>query len=378
MAIDVSPEPPRADAPTRPTPGEPARVAGGRRTLPDTSIVQLTLARLREFRREPEALFWSFIFPLLLAAGLGLAFRSRPPELLRVVVAESAPGAEALERTLEQGGGILVDIEPDSVALRRLYTGQVALVARPGADGGITYEFDPERPDGRAARFLVNDAVQRAAGRADPVPVEERRVMERGARYIDFFIPGLLGMNLMGSGIWGIGYSIVTARNRKLLKRLAATPMSRAEYLASHLLGRMVFLVAEILLLVGFAVAVFDVPLRGGLLPMLGVALLASLAFSGIGLLIASRVASVEAVSGLANLVMLPQWIFSGVFFSSQHFPDVLQPFIRVLPLTAVVDALRGSMLMGGGYGDLAQHLLIIGAWLLASFGAALALFRWR
>ncbi len=348
------------------------------RTLPDTSLVQLTLARLREFAREPEALFWSFVFPLLLAAGLGLAFRSRPPEVLRVAVVREAPGAAATIATLQHYRGLVVDVLDDSAATARLRTGQVALVAVPTGAGGVTYRFDPDRPDARAARFLVDDALQRAAGRADPVPVTESRVTERGARYIDFFIPGLLGMNLMGSGIWGIGYSIVTARTRKLLRRLSATPMSRAEYLVSHLLGRLLFLVIEVALLVGFGALVFDVPVRGNVFVLGLLVLLSSLAFSGLGLLVASRAATVEAVSGLTNLVMLPQWIFSGVFFSSRNFPDALQPFIRLLPLTAVVDALRANMLMGSDLVALSGHLAIIIGWLVVTFAVALRLFRWR
>lgn len=345
--------------------------------LPALSIVQLTLVRIKEFVREPEALFWSFVFPLLLAAGLGIAFRSRPPEQLRVALVRDA-ASDSLERILEKGGGLVVDILDDTVALRRLRTGQVALVADRDADGSMRYEFDPERPDGRAARFLVNDALQRAAGRPDPVKVVERKVQERGSRYIDFFIPGLLGMNLMSSGIWGIAFSVVTARNRKLLKRLAATPMSRAEYLASYLLSRLGFLAAEVLMIVGFGALVFNVPVRGSIGVFALISLLGAMSFSGLGLLVASRATTVEAASGLANLVMLPQWIFSGVFFSSKNFPDALQPFISLLPLTATVDALRGNLLMGSGLVELAPHLAVILGWLVVTFVVALRLFRWR
>jgi ABC transporter DrrB family efflux protein len=345
--------------------------------LPALSLVQLTLVRIREFVREPEAMFWSFGFPLLLAAGLGLAFRSRPPETLRVAVVR-ASASDSIERVLEKGGGLVVDVLDDSTAIRRLRTGQVALVATQRPDGTLAYEFDPDRPDSRAARFLVNDALQRAAGRTDPLPVAERKVQERGSRYIDFFIPGLLGMNLMSSGIWGIAFSVVTARNRKLLKRLAATPMSRAEYLASYLLSRLAFLTVEVLVIVGFGALVFNVPVRGSIAVFSLIVLLGALAFSGLGLLVSSRVATIEAVSGLTNLVMLPQWIFSGVFFSSKNFPDVLQPFISVLPLTAVVDALRGNLLMGSGLVELAPHLAVIAVWAVVAFVVALRMFRWR
>ncbi|HET7109588.1 MAG TPA: ABC transporter permease, partial [Gemmatimonadales bacterium] len=199
-----------------------------------------------------------------------------------------------------------------------------------------------------------------------------------GARYIDFFIPGLLGLNLMGSGIWSIAFAVVTARKQKLLKRLVATPMSRAQYLMSFLLSRLFFLVVEVGVLVGFGALVFGVPVRGSLVTLGGVCLVGALAFSAMGLLVASRARTVEAVSGLANLVMLPMWIFSGVFFSSANFPRALQPFIQALPLTGAVDALRAVMLRGATLGSVTGELLLLLAWLVVPFVLALSLFRWR
>ncbi len=220
--------------------------------------------------------------------------------------------------------------------------------------------------------------MQRAAGRRDPVVVAERRIHERGSRYIDFVVPGLLGLNLMGSGIWGLGFGIVDARRKKLLKRLVATPMPRAQYLASFMLSRLILLFAEVVTLLGFGALVFDVPLRGSLVALGVICLLSALSFSGLGLLIASRAKTMEGVSGLMNLVMLPMWIFSGVFFSSANFPAALQPVIQALPLTAVNDALRANMLQGAGLVTIAGEVAVIVAWTVGSFLLALKLFRWR
>jgi ABC-type multidrug transport system permease subunit len=228
------------------------------------------------------------------------------------------------------------------------------------------------------ARLVADEAVQRGAGRSDPMPVREATVQERGSRYIDFFIPGLLGLNLMGSGIWSIAFAVVTARNRKLLKRLVATPMSRAQYLASFLVSRLIFLVLELAALLGFGIFVFDVPLRGSLGALLVVSLLAALTFSALGLLVSSRARTVEAVSGIANFVMLPMWIFSGVFFSAANFPAALQPFIQALPLTATVDSLRAVMLQGASLASLGGELALIAGWLVVPFVVALRIFRWR
>jgi ABC-2 type transport system permease protein len=185
-------------------------------------------------------------------------------------------------------------------------------------------------------------------------------------------------MNIMGGGMWSIGFSIVEARRKRLLKRLVATPMSRAQYLASYILTRLVFLVGEAVILVGIAAAAFGVPVRGSLAQLGLIAVAASLAFSGLGLLVSSRVRTIEAVSGLMNFAMLPMWVLSGIFFSSANYPAAFQPFIQALPLTAVNDALRANMLQGLGWQAVLPELGIITGWLIVSFVLALKMFRWR
>jgi ABC-type multidrug transport system permease subunit len=266
----------------------------------------------------------------------------------------------------------------DTAAARALRTGTIALVARVTGPSSVEYTYDPARGDAATAKLLVDRAVQRAAGRVDPVQVAERKVTERGSRYIDFVLPGLLGMNLMGSGIWGIGFAIVDQRAKKLLKRFMATPMSRAEYLASFLFSRLFFLILEVVVLLGFGALVFGVPMRGSLFTLAGICLLATLSFGGIGLLVSSRARTTEGVAGLMNLVMIPMWIFSGVFFSSSNFPSAVQPVIKLLPLTAVNDALRANMLEGASFAAVSSEILVIAGWLVVSFLLALKLFRWR
>ncbi len=341
-------------------------------------LVQLTLVRYREFFREPEAVFWVFIFPILLTAGLGIAFRRTAPERTAVAVVTSAPGSGEVLQALRQDSSLTVEALEDSAAADSLRTGRVALVVRAVTPGEVEYEYDADRPESRSTRLVVDEAVQRAGGQREVVRVTDRTVKERGSRYVDFVVPGLLGMNLMGSGIWGLGFAIVDARRKRLLKRLVATPMSRAQYLASFALSRMTLLIVEVVLLLGFAVIAFGVPIRGSLLLLVLVCVLSSLSFSALGLLIASRAKTVEGVSGLMNLVMLPMWIFSGVFFSASRFPDAIQPLIQVLPLTAVVDALRATMLQGAGPSRLLPELAVISGWLAVSFPLSLRLFRWR
>ena len=354
-----------------------ALTAAPRRRFVERSIVQLTLARFRGFVREPEAVFWTFVFPILLAVGLGVAFRSRAPERPHVGVL-AAGGASALVESLKRDSSLVAEVMDDSAAGRALRTGKIAILAKITGPTSVEYTYDPARGEASTAKLLVDRAVQRAAGRKDPVAVAERKVTERGSRYIDFVLPGLLGMNLMGSGIWGIGFAIVDQRGKKLLKRFMATPMSRAEYLASFMFSRLFWLVLEVVTLLGFGALVFGVPLRGSWTALSLICLLSALAFAGMGLLIASRARTTEGVSGLMNLVMLPMWIFSGVFFSSSNFPNAVQPVIKLLPLTAVNDALRANMLEGASLASLSGEILVIAGWLVVSFVLALRLFRWR
>jgi ABC-type multidrug transport system permease subunit len=341
----------------------------------DHPLAQLTLARMREFYREPEAIFWVFGFPIVLAFALGIAFRNRGPGELRVAVARAA-GDSSLAAALAHAPGLTAVVLDSTAARLELRTGRVALLVIPGDP--IVYRYDSTRTESRLARLATDDAVQRLHGRADPARVADARVTEPGSRYIDFLIPGLLGMNLMGSGLWGVGFSVVQARTKKLLKRFMATPMRRSHYLLSFILSRLVFLFVEVAALVGFGWWIFDVGVRGSIGAVGFITLLGALSFAGLGLLVASRARTVEAVSGLMNLVMLPMWIVSGTFFSYARFPDAMQPFVKALPLTALNDALRAVMIDGRSLAQLGTPLAIVAAWGLASFGVALAIFRWR
>ena len=338
----------------------------------DSSLAQLTLVRFREFIRQPEAVFWTFVFPILLAVGLGLAFRSKAPDRMNVGVVGPAIASLAKDSSLS------VKTFDDSAGARALRTGKVSLLVVTQGDGKVRYVYDPSRNESRTARLLVDRAIQSGAGRTDPVPVTETTVTDKGSRYIDFVIPGLLGMNLMGSGIWGIGFAMVDQRSKRLLKRFMATPMSRSQYLLSFLFSRLFFLILEVVTLLGFGAIAFGVPLRGSLVQLGVICLLSALSFSALGLLIASRAKTVEGVSGLMNLVMMPMWIFSGVFFSSSNFPGIVQPVIKALPLTSVNDALRANMLEGTQITALGVEMAVILGWLVISFVLALKLFRWR
>jgi ABC-2 type transport system permease protein len=336
-------------------------------------------ARMLELKREPEVVFWVFVFPLLLASGLGIAFRNKPADAssVAIVAGAGAQEAEALLLRSPQHASIKVDLQDGETARKGFRLGKYDLVIEPDGAGGLRYRYDPARPESVLARAAVNDALQTAAGRKDVVATSVVTSSEPGSRYIDFLIPGLLGMNLMNSGMWGIGFALVDMRQRKLLKRFVGTPMRRSDFLLALMSSRLVLMIIEIGLLLTLGILVFHMKVLGSVFSILLLGAAGAMCFGGVGLVTASRAQKIESVSGLMNLVMMPMWIFSGVFFSYERFPAVVQPLIKTLPLTALNDALRASILEGTPLVHQWPRLLVMFLWGSISFLLALRWFRW-
>jgi ABC-2 type transport system permease protein len=363
-----------------------ARGAGetGRVRVRLRAIGELARARFRQFYREPGGLFWTFGFPILLSIVLGIAFRNRDPEPVLVAVEmDSNPVREARSLRAAELLGKAPDVKvrrlaPTEAALA-LRTGRVSLVVVvDGEEHDYRYRFDPTRPESRLARSITDDILQRGEGRADAFTGRPEIVTEPGARYIDFLVPGLIGLGLMSTGLWGIGFSLAEMRARKLLKRLIATPMRRSDFLFSFLLVRAVLLPFELAPLLVAVRLLFDVGVRGSFVTLGVIVLVGGLTFAVMGLLLACRSESLQVVSGLINVVSFPMYLCSGVFFSSARFPDALQPIVRCLPLTALNDALREAMIDGAGLVEVSGKLGIVSLWGVASFVVALRFFRWR
>lgn len=338
-------------------------------------LAELVKARLREFLREPGYVFWVFGFPVLLAVGLGLAFRERPPEPPRVaVVAEADPARTA---ALLADHTLVAERLPRAQAERALARTKVDLLVDTDQNG-VVLRFDPAQERSRLARVVVKDALERAAGRTDRVPARESRVSEHGSRYVDFLLPGLIGLNLMGSSMWGIGFNLVLARKRRLLRRYAVTPMRHHHFLLAYFFSRAIFLALELALLVGFGKLVFGTTIRGNPFDVLVLGIVGAASFAGISLVVGSRLDNTEVANGWMNFIMLPMWILSGSFFTYERFPAWLKLPIRLLPLTAVNDGLRavyndGASLVGVGF-----ELGVLVAWGVLGFGIALKTFRWQ
>jgi len=339
----------------------------------------LLAARMLELKREPEVVFWVFVFPLLLALGLGIAFRNKPADATRVAVV-SGDEAQHVVSLLQSSAGhtaihaVIVDL---AAAKNGLRLGKYDLIIEPPHGGQVVYDFDPARPESVLSRDEVDQALQSALGRKDVIIATSAASSEPGSRYIDFLIPGLLGMNLMNSGMWGIGFALVDMRQRKLLKRFVGTPMRRGDFLLAIMTSRLLLMVIEIGLLLVFGVIFFHMRVLGSVFSIALLGGLGSLTFGGVGLLTASRAQKIESISGLINLVMMPMWIFSGVFFSYERFPAAIHPLIKALPLTALNDALRASILEGTPLLQQWPRLLVLGLWGGISFVLALKWFRW-
>jgi len=336
-------------------------------------VVQLTLMRLREMMREPGVLFWTFGFPVLISVALGIAFRVKGPE---PVVVGALPAVTAPARDALASAGVEVRPLDEAATKAALRSGQVAVVLVPPARPGepLTYRFDPARPEARSARATVDAILQKAAGRQDPLVVRDQEVSEPGSRYIDFLIPGLLAMNLMSGSMWGIGWVIVEMRVRKLLKRLLAAPMRRRHLLFAFGLSRLMVIPFEIGLILIFARLVFGVQVAGSYAALVLVSLAGSASFAAIAILVASRAQNTQTVS---DLVMLPMFVLSGVFFSSTHFPEVTRPFIGALPLTAMCDGIRAVTIDGAGLVGTLPYLGVLAAWGVVAFVLGLRWFRW-
>lgn len=346
---------------------------------PGHPLRELTVARVLEFVRSPAALFWTFGFPIVLAVVLGVAFREAPPRPVAIAVEREMPGARALAKTLGGAHGIEAQTMPAREARRALARGKLDLVVAAGDAGhDVLYRYDRTRPEARNARLAVHDAIERARGRTDRVRAKDETRREPGGRYIDFLVPGLVGLNIMSSAVWGIGFAVVDARKRRFLKRLAATPMSRAHFLLSFMLSRLFLLVVEVAVLVAFGWALFGVAVHGSLLAVGVISIVSALSMTGVAMLIAARPRNTEVAAGVANLFMLPSWLVGGAFFSYERFPASIQPYLRAVPLTAINDALRKVINEGLPLVAVSRELLTLTIWGVASFLIALRIFRWQ
>jgi len=334
---------------------------------------QVALTMFREFIRSKEAVFWTYAFPVLMAMVLGLAFGTKGNEPSRVAIVESASAAGLLA-AFDGAPTIDADVRPRDEADRALRASEVDLVIA-GSPGTWEAWFDEQRAASRLARFAVEDILSPRERR--PADHAVHKAATNGDRYIDFLIPGLIGLNLLGAGMWGIGFNLVHLRIKNMMRRLIVAPMEKAEFLLAFLVSRLGLVVLDALVIVAFGMLVFDVPVNGSWFLLIGLIALGAMSTTALGLVVASRPTTTEGVSGIMNLVTLPMWLMGGSFFATSYFPDYFRPLVNAMPLTHINDALRAVMIQGADISTVWPQVAFLAVFTLAGFTIALRIFRW-
>ena len=312
-------------------------------------LKELLLLQWRTFSREPGVLFWALAFPIILSGLLGAAFKKKGDQPLPVIFVASSPQEEAaahtLAETLPKGSLLTVSVESEAQATLSLKRGRAVMaVLHPAEPKSRRFLLDPSNNESELALRRCRGAL---AGEAKAEDIE---ILDaKGSRYIDFVLPGLFASSVINSCLWGVGWVLIDYRQKKFLRRMVATPMKKWQFFASLVMGRMVFLSIEFGTLFGFARWFFDVEIQGSHLAFLMVMLSGMLGFFGLASLIASRTSNPQVGIGLINALTLPMFVVSGMFFSYERFPAIVQPVLRYFPPTMMVDTLRSVMNEGAG-----------------------------
>lgn len=328
--------------------------------------------RWREFRREPSAFFFVILMPVLWMAILGFAFSGDRKTVYPVAIAGASPQTAVLLQSPDINSKVGTRVEAEAWMRR----GDVVLVVVPKGDQ-VSYVFDPANRASVAARQVVNDLVQRAAGRSDPVITGDWTQSVPGTRYIDFLVPGLIGLSIMTTSLFGTGMTIVVNRRENLLKRYLATPMRTGEYIGSHIVGRGIILAVELTAILAAAYLLFRFTPAGHLWDLVAFAALGTMAFGAISVLCGSRTSNAATMNGMTNLISVPMMIVSGVWFSRANFPEWMSGPARYLPLSALVDGLRRIALEGGGLGSVGREAAILLVYAVLGAAGAKWLFKW-
>ncbi|WP_349921431.1 ABC transporter permease [Aeromonas veronii] len=327
-------------------------------------IGALLHARNLEFVRDRAALVWNLAFPLLLVIGFSLLFSGPPKPLVQMGVLGALPAAYQplnkipLLKLIPYG-----DAEKGQLKVRHH---QLDLLLSPTRG---QYWVNPDAPQGAMAEYLLRQAIG--------LPLQKEVLSGRAIRYGDWLLPGVIGMNLMFSGLFGVGFVIVRYRKNGVLKRLRATPLSAAEFLGAQLLSRVLITLVVSLLVFLVAYWLLGVPLLGSGWLLLLIALVGGTAMASLGLLIAARLQNEELASGLLNLISLPMMFLSGVWFSLEGSPPWLQAIGARLPLSQLIEAARAVMLEGAGWQAVAGALAQVALFALSCLVLGSLLFKW-
>jgi len=360
-------------------------------------LLQLIAIRYKEFIREPGIVFWTIIFPVLMAWGLGMAFTGNGNLPTTVAWLENKGHNQAFHqfidnaemqtnengqnyfvkalKTEDLGTSLFHFIPSDSSgAIQMMKQGKAQMALQETADS-LVFLFDPHNSEAKLAYLVLSQAIENPEKTSRLAQM--RPLTAVGSRYIDFLIPGLIALGIMNSFLWGISYALIDMRVKKLMRRMVATPMKKSHFLISHFFARISLAFVEAFILISFSKYFFDIKLEGSWLAFIFIFLAGNIAFTGIGILISSRTSNSRVGTGLINVISLPMTILSGIFFSYHNFPDHIVKIIEVLPLTILADNIRSVFIEGAGILDVLPGGLILLVLGLTLFGIGLKVFKW-
>lgn len=362
-------------------------------------IVQLILIQLREFYREPGILFWAFVFPIAMAWGLGIAFTHKIEQKRNIAFIECTAQPDTQFRkilnrfsktdtALVNGIKYSIRIGNDKIgytnfrfmpatwenARKHLKSGSILLIIEE-KEGKLLYHYDPFSSEAQLTYMQLSSFINK--GSSIESEAEIRPLTQKGSRYIDFLIPGLIAMDLMMSTLWGISYSLIEKRSKKLLRRMVATPMKKSSFLFAQLIARLILNIFEALILFVFANYYFGFTLEGKFVTLVILYLSGMLCFTGISILLSSRTSNTYVGNGLINAIVMPMTVLSGIFFSYHNFPDVVLPYIQAFPLTMLADGLRGIFIEGTGLKEIILPSLVLSGIGITTFITGLKIYKW-
>ena len=365
----------------------------------NNQLYRLIIAHIKEIIREPAVLFWGIGFPILMAWGLGIAFSTKEEMSSEIAIihhdkhtiiqkstlidsielyTKKNKGNYALALKNKKLGNINLTFHEctSSEADILLKKGTVSLIIDV-VNNKTYYYFDPANSEAQTLYQLVKSIVYNGQGYYSAHQDEIKPLTVSGTRYIDFLIPGLLAMGIMMSSTWGISYTLIDRRSKKLLRRMVATPMKKSNLLIALITARFAMNVIEATLLFLFAWLYFDIHIQGSISALILLFIAGNIAFAGISVLISSHTSNTEIGNGLINLIVTPMMVVSGIFFSYQHFPEWTIPIIKNLPLTMLADGVRSIFNEGAGMLQIWRQALILSVTGIATFIVGMKFFKW-
>lgn len=344
---------------------------------------KLFVASTKILFRDRQSLFWAMVFPLLFTVIFSLFARSGGGGTIVIVADQPSPISEAIESAFDQSDAIELEKSEDfEAASKEVQEGKKAMaihVTSPGAPIVVVYDQNNSQVTPLllgALRQVVDAANLAAAGVERPAYVlDQRGLAARDVSAYDFYLPGFVALGVMNFAIVGVAGSITQYREQKILRRIRAAPVKPVNFLGAQVLARVTLSIIQIAVIIGVGL-MMGAHIYGSLPLMFVFGAVGNLIFLNIGFVVAGQAKTVDSAQGAANAIAVPMMFLAGVFFPIAMLPPVLQTILKFLPLTPLVSAMRKIALEAAGVGQLGGEIVLLSAWIVVSFVAAVALFR--